>query len=71
MNDKPYQEPTGPNQGLPMLGWSGGSQAQPGQLAIGTGVVADQTPLQRQARTNYASASLIRVKYNIEECKEE
>ena len=42
-----------------------------GQLTIGTGVVADQTPLQHQARTNYASASLIRVKYHIEECEEE
>lgn len=75
MNDKPYQEPTGPKQGLPTLGWSGGSQALPGQLAIAAPVVADPHTnlLQRPMRVDYASAAtnLVKVKYEVEECEED
>lgn len=50
---------------------SGGASS--GQSAIGTGVVADQNPLQRPMRVDYASAttSLVNAKYKVEECEEE
>ena len=75
MNDKPYQEPTGPKQGFNTLGWSGGSQARPGQLAIAAPVVADphENLLQRPMRVDYVSAAtnLVKVNCEVEECEEE
>ena len=49
---------------------NGGSGGLP---AIGTRVVADQNPLQRPLRVDYASAAtnLVKVNYKVEECEEE
>jgi len=75
LDNQGHRDVVPPNPDLPMLGWSGGSQAQPGQLAIAAPVVADPhaKPLQRPMRVDYASATtnLVNAKYKVEECEEE
>jgi hypothetical protein len=75
LDNQGHRDVVPPNPDLPMLGWSGGSQAQPGQLAIAASVVADPhaKPLQRPMRVDYTSAAtnLVKVNYEVEECEEE
>ena len=75
LDNQGHRDVVPPNQNLPMLGWSGGSQPQPGQLAIAAPVVADPraNPLQRPLRKDYtiAAATPATMNYEVEECEEE